>query len=385
MAYIDIKDLTIDKEFEELLPVLTPEESEKLENSILQYGMLDPIKIWQDPNTGKWIIIDGHNRYNVLKKHGIEWNYWQDYKILSELETRQDVKQWMLEQQLGRRNLSTAEKYEIVQKFKIVFIKKAKENQSLGGKGLANLPKVDTRKEMAKAISVSEGTYRKLDKVMQSNNEKVKQQLREKKVSVDKAYREIKNPKPKEEKSITPEQKIVEFDNRMNEIDKEISSLRIEREALMRKRSSLFESLEMECELKYEFLESVSLTHSRVCRFYIEINGHKQVFVECGVYCDESPDSIHLRKVPEKYKNDFIMLWKRAHFEEKEHFNRISTEWYEKYGKNREVKLTNDSDKDKEFYKKCFRILAKSFHPDNKDGNMEDMKNLNELKTMWGI
>ena len=76
---------------------------------------------------------------------------------------------------------------------------------------------------------------------------------------------------------------------------------------------------------------------------------------------------------------------KRAHFEEKEHFNRISTEWYEKYGKNREVKLTNDSDKDKEFYKKCFRILAKSFHPDNKDGNMEDMKNLNELKTMWGI
>jgi len=385
MAYIDIKDLTIDKEFEELLPVLTPEESEKLENSILQYGMLDPIKMWQEPNTGKWIIIDGHNRYNVLKKHSIEWHYWQDYKILSELETREDVKRWMLEQQLGRRNLSTAEKYEIVQKFKSVFQKKAKENQSSGGKGQSNLIEANVQKEMAKATGVSVGSYYKLDKVMQSDNEEVKQQLREKKVSVDKAYREIKNPKPKEEQPITPEQKIVEFDNRMDEIDKEISSLRIEREALMRKRSSLFESLEMECELKYEFLESVSLIHSRVCRFYIEINSHKQVFVECGVYCDESPDSIYLRKVPEKYKNDFIMLWKRAHFEEKEHFNRISTEWYEKYGKNREVKLTNDSDKDKEFYKKCFRILAKSFHPDNKDGNMEDMKNLNELKAMWGI
>ena len=53
MAYIDIKDLVIDEEFEKLLPVLTLEESEKLENSILQYGMLDPIKIWQDPDTGE--------------------------------------------------------------------------------------------------------------------------------------------------------------------------------------------------------------------------------------------------------------------------------------------------------------------------------------------
>lgn len=81
MAYIDIKDLTADKEFEDLLPVLTPEESEKLEDSILKYGMLDPVKIWQEPDTNKWIIIDGHNRYNILKKHKIDWHYWQDYKL----------------------------------------------------------------------------------------------------------------------------------------------------------------------------------------------------------------------------------------------------------------------------------------------------------------
>ena len=113
MAYVDIKDLTIDEEFEDLLPVLTPEELEKLGKSILQYGMLDPIKIWEDPNTGEWIIIDGHNRYNILIKHDIEWHYWQDYKIMDELKTREDVKQWMLEQQLGRRNLTETERYEI--------------------------------------------------------------------------------------------------------------------------------------------------------------------------------------------------------------------------------------------------------------------------------
>ncbi|EOS46902.1 hypothetical protein V1226_09615 [Lachnospiraceae bacterium JLR.KK009] len=377
MAYIDIKDLVIDEEFEKLLPVLTLEESEKLENNILQYGMLDPIKIWQDPDTGEWIIIDGHNRYNILKKHNIDWHYWQDYKIMAELETREDVKQWMLEQQLGRRNLSDAEKYEIVQKFKSVFQKKAKENQSLGGKGLANLPKVDTRKEMAKAIGVSEGTYRKLDTVMQSGNEELKQQLREKKVSTDKAYQEIKNPK--KEESVTPEQKIIEFDNRMNDIDKEISSLRTERETLMRRRSSLFESLDIPCELKYGFVEKDKIGLSRDCIFYVEIDGHKQVFVTASVYSDESPLdswSFIMSRVPERYKNDFIMLWKKAHYEEVEEFNRRLDEL------NKRQKASEEDGKD--FYKQCYKTLAKSVHPDE-GGNIEAMQYLNQLKVMWGI
>lgn len=377
MAYIDIKDLVIDEEFEKLLPVLTLEESEKLENNILQYGMLDPIKIWQDPDTGEWIIIDGHNRYNILKKHNIDWHYWQDYKIMAELETREDVKQWMLEQQLGRRNLSDAEKYEIVQKFKSVFQKKAKENQSLGGKGLANLPKVDTRKEMAKAIGVSEGTYRKLDTVMQSGNEELKQQLREKKVSTDKAYQEIKNPK--KEESVTPEQKIIEFDNRMNDIDKEISSLRTERETLMRRRSSLFESLDIPCELKYGFVEKDKIGLSRDCIFYVEIDGHKQVFVTASVYSDESPLdswSFIMSRVPERYKNDFIMLWKKAHYEEVEEFNRRLDEL------NKRQKASEEDGKD--FYKQCYKTLAKSVHPDE-GGNIEAMQCLKQLKVMWGI
>lgn len=79
------------------------------------------------------------------------------------------------------------------------------------------------------------------------------------------------------------------------------------------------------------------------------------------------------------------MLYRKAHFEEEEHFNGTFKEWYKKHGKNNEIKLTDDADKDKDFYKRCFRILAKSFHPDNGDGNMEDMQCLNQLKVMWGI
>ena len=238
---------------------------------------------------------------------------------------------------------------------------------------------------MAKSVGVSKGTYSKLDKIMKSDNEEIKQQLREKKISVDKAYREIKNPKPKERESITPEQKIIEFDNRMNDIDKEISSLRTERESLMRRRSSLFESLDIPCELKYEFFieddNFMGLGYPfRHCRFYIEVSGKKQILLECGVYSNESPDRIWLMQIPEKYKNDFIMLWGKAHKEDVE-WNR---EQMKKYDEDCEKKRINKIDKYKEFYRQCYKTLAKSVHPDE-GGNVEAMQCLNQLKVMWNI
>lgn len=390
---MNIKDLTIDKEFKDLLPVLTPEELENLENSILQYGMLDPIKIWQEPDTGEWIIIDGHNRYNILKKHDIDWHYQQDYKIMGELETREDVKRWMFEQQFGRRNLSDAEKYEIVQKFKSVFQNKAKENQSLGGKGLANLPKVDTRKEMAKAVGVSEGTYRKLDQVMQSDNEELKQQLREKKISVDKAYQEIKNPVASEKESVTPEQKIMKFDNRMNEIDRAMSSLRSEKETLMRRRRILFESLDIPCTVKYRFDQRNGSPFVWVCQFYIEFADKEEILYEGNCYFNESPDAFDLRNVPEKYQKDFEMAWDMAHKEVVNENNKYDAKAKEENAKLNEAlsdiqEFYNFAKLDKaEYYvRKFHKDLMKIYHPDNiKTGNNEAMQYLNRLKVLWGI
>lgn len=393
MAYIDIKDLTVDKEFEELLPVLLPEELENLENGILQHGMLDPIKIWQEPDTGKWIIIDGHNRYNILKKHNIDWHYWQDYKIMDELETREDVKQWMLEQQLGRRNLSDAEKYEIVQKFKSVFQKKAKENQSLGGKGLANLPKVDTRKEMSKAVGVSEGTYRKLDYIMQSDNEEIKQQVREKNISIEKAYQMIKNPIPKKKESVTPEQKIIEFDNRMNEIDQEISSLSSEKETLMRRRRVLFESLDIPLSVKYRFVQRNGSPFMWECQFYIEFADKEEILYEGNCYFDERPADVYLKRIPEKYQKDFEMAWDMAHKEVVNENNKFEAKVKEDNAKLNEAlsdiqEFYNFAKLDKaEYYvRKFHKDLMKIYHPDNiKTGDNEAMQYLNKLKELWGV
>lgn len=382
---LEFKDIYIDKEFEDLLPKLTMDEFEKLEKNIIKNGVLDPLMIWRDSETDKYVLIDGHNRYRIIEKNNLEFNIWHGFKIFyeEELPTREAVKEWMLEQQLGRRNLTEIERYEIVQKFKELIQNKAKKNQSLGGKGLPNLVKVNVQEEMAKATGVSKGSYHKLDKVMQSDNGEVKQQLKQKKISIDGAYKTINNPVPKKKEELTPQIQIEKFDDRMNEIDNEVSVLRMEREDLMRRRTSLFEALDIECELKYEFVETDSLGFSRDCRFFIEIDGHMEIFIESGVYIDEVPFSLYINKVPEKYKNDFIMLWKKAHLEELERINRYNAERDKEFERMDKTRIVTEENKS--FYKKCFHLLAKNFHPDNEDGSIEDMQCLNELKIMWGI
>lgn len=381
---LKIDDLIIDKEFEELLPVLTPEEFERLEQSILKNGMLDPIKVWEEPGTGRSIIIDGHNRYRILKKNNISLNYWENYKFMypDELPTRDAVKRWMLEQQLGRRNLSEAEKYEIVQKFKSVFEQKAKKNQSLGGKGSTNLPKVDTRKEMAKATGVSEGTYRKMDVVMKSDNEDLKQKLREKKVSVDAAYKEVKSA---DQKPITVKQQIDRLDKRINDIDKTIASLQVEKEKIIQRRTSIFYALDIKCPVKYRW-KNMGFPFLWDCQIYIENEEYKNIFGEYSVYYDEFPSDYNMEKIPEKYKDDFRMIWKKAHDEIKLLQEEVDKKAIEYDDKMKNAMKLIPTDEDKVILKQFYRVLANTYHPDNKKtGNAEMMKYLNDLKVKWEI
>lgn len=400
---LKLDDLVVDKEFNELLPVLTLEEFERLEQSILKNGMLDPIKVWEEPGTGRYIIIDGHNRYRILKKHNISLKYWEDYKIMyaDELQDRDAVKRWMLEQQLGRRNLSEAERYEIVQKFKSVFEKKAKDNQSSGGKGLSNLSKVNTRKEMAKAVGVSEGTYQKMEKVMQSDHEDLKQQLRDKKVSVDKAYKEIKNVD--HTKPITPEQQIDKIDKRINEIDQTIESLKTEKTDIMKKRSTLFYALEIDSTLKYRWNKkdfSDLYPCFWVCQIYIENNGREEIFGDYSVHSSEYPDNFRKNRkwikgfdkedIPEEYRNDFRMVWKQAHDELVRLQEEADKKIMETAKKQDELfkKIRNliPDDNDKVILKKFYHVLANTYHPDNeKTGDANMMQYVNDLKAMWGI
>ena len=113
--------MKIDVEFQSLIPPLTYEEKKMLEESILSEGCRDAIVVWNDT------IIDGHNRYEICKKHGIPFE-----TVSREFEDRNDVIEWIIKNQFGRRNLPLHERARLALRLKPVIAEKAKENERIG-------------------------------------------------------------------------------------------------------------------------------------------------------------------------------------------------------------------------------------------------------------
>ena len=91
--------IIIREELRDLIPQLKPEELEQLEENILQEGIRDPLIIW--PVGDQFVLIDGHNRFSICQKHKLEFPFKKvDFK------DEQEAKEWMVKNQLGRRNLS---------------------------------------------------------------------------------------------------------------------------------------------------------------------------------------------------------------------------------------------------------------------------------------
>lgn len=98
------------EELRDLIPALSSDELNQLELNILKHGVKDPLSIWEttasvakidDSNTPVFILIDGHNRYDICKKNRL------DYRInLLKFTSFDEVKDYMIDFQLGRRNLS---------------------------------------------------------------------------------------------------------------------------------------------------------------------------------------------------------------------------------------------------------------------------------------
>src|SRR5690606_13194916 len=115
-----------------------------------------PITVWCDT------IVDGHNRYQICRKLGVDFAT----KALS-FNDREEAKLWIIQHQLGRRNLQPYQRVELALKMKEAVAAKAKENQrSAGGALPQNSAKaVDTRDELSKIAGVSHDTFSKAEKI----------------------------------------------------------------------------------------------------------------------------------------------------------------------------------------------------------------------------
>ena len=141
--------LTIDPEFQALCPPLLPEEREQLEASLVAEGCRDPLMIWlpeerawcarceaeqpigyfferrpySDDHQWMWLcltchdpideeeeleplVLDGHNRYAICTQRTLEF----DVRYQRQLATREEAINWIIANQLGRRNLTPEQK-----------------------------------------------------------------------------------------------------------------------------------------------------------------------------------------------------------------------------------------------------------------------------------
>lgn len=112
--------------------------------------------------------------------------------------------QWMIETQLGRRNLTDTQRIAVAKKYEDSLRARAKDNLEQAGKNygigiekplstLTNpIAKTNTREEIAKIANVSTGTLAKYDYVLKSDYEDIKEKMLSEEYTINKAYTEVK-------------------------------------------------------------------------------------------------------------------------------------------------------------------------------------------------
>lgn len=164
--------LTVDPKFRDKIPPLSEDEFKKLEENILSDGEVrEPLVVWN--NT----IIDGHNRWTIIQKHGIT-NY-----TVKQMEFADEWAAivWMCRNQLGRRNVSDIQKTVLIAE-----AKRAQEKTHGGNRGtdrddqsgkftardhFGPLRGERTKSIIAKQFGVGQGTVQRADETLSGLDE----------------------------------------------------------------------------------------------------------------------------------------------------------------------------------------------------------------------
>jgi len=196
-------EIKIDSEFQNLIPPLSAiDEKSLLEQNLLRDGVREPLIIWD----GQGVLIDGHHRLEIIKKHDLDFEVKQMV-----FETREDVKIWMINNQFGRRNLTSYTRSDLALQLKDIIAAQAQARQlETLKKGNSPVPAIspgreedagETREKLAKKAGVGSNTLSKVEYINKHGSEELKSDLRDGKITVNKAYKQLKGVSPKKEPS----------------------------------------------------------------------------------------------------------------------------------------------------------------------------------------
>jgi N6-adenosine-specific RNA methylase IME4 len=197
--------MQISKELEVLIPPLTSEEFKQLERNILEEGIRDPLVTWNG------ILVDGHNRYRIAQEYDIDF-----VTVEKEFADMNAVKEWMINNQFGRRNLNNYQRSVLALQLEDVFKAKAKENQIRKPDFVPQKSaeqKVETRQEIAKVANVSHDTISKVKKIEATASPEIKAKVSTGQISINEAFKEIKKEEKIDERKKDIERQLFDIES----------------------------------------------------------------------------------------------------------------------------------------------------------------------------
>jgi len=166
--------VAIDPEVQHLIPALRDDEKLLLEESLRRDGCRDPLVVWQETN----VLLDGHNRFDICTRLGIDFAV----KTLS-FETKDGAMLWVVENQLGRRNLADIDRIALAARreplVRACVAKRQGTRTDLPQNSAESSEPQETRQLAAKVAGVSHDTYTKGKVVLAKGTPELVQAIRD--------------------------------------------------------------------------------------------------------------------------------------------------------------------------------------------------------------
>ena len=135
-------EVSIDREFKKLIPPLSESERRQLEQNIGADGCRDPLVVWDG------LLLDGHNRFEICSNLGIPFE-----TIGIDLPGRREALDWIIANQLGRRNLTPDQ----MSLFRGMLYNSSKLTKSEAGAMKGSFPQNDGSSQTAEKLAEQHG------------------------------------------------------------------------------------------------------------------------------------------------------------------------------------------------------------------------------------
>lgn len=185
-----MSNIVVREDFKNLIPPLSDNEYKQLEQNVLADGIRDPLVLWGN------VLVDGHNRFGLAQKHNLSFK-----TVNKDFADDDEAIIWIMQNQLGRRNLNDFQRVEIAYKCEDAVKAKAAERQEstrFGGTGNISLTAGQARDELGAMAGVSGKTYEHAVTVMEEAPEPVVNAARNNEISINAAYEVTKMPVEKQ-------------------------------------------------------------------------------------------------------------------------------------------------------------------------------------------